>query len=683
MAAPLTGRYRAVVICSTVLFALLALLAAWDLSQAARLRADAAASRTLALARAAAGQPVHGAAAIAALESDLGTIAAGAARDEAGELVRDAFTQDPQTRALLSGVDRAWRAERARLERGTGAPQATALLDSLLALERSASERAQARRERFRIVQIGALGSAALVLAMLLFQVVRNLRSEDAAAERSRAETLRILDTVSDGLFLLDANNRIGQQTSQALRRMFRREDVSGSTLEELLGELIPEATRRTALEYVALMWGERVNENLIRTLNPLAEVEVRLPSEAGGTEVRYFSFEFSRVRLRGRTVQVLCAVADVTERVQLARDLADAQARQHGQLDLLLSMLQVEPLQLAAFLSDAEAAMTMVNSVLKLPARDEAAFRDKLDRIFREVHTLKSEAAALALRTVEDRAHRFEDALSELRSRRTLSGNDFLPLAVKLDDLFGHLASLRDLVGRLEQLRRALGAVPTAPPAAEGAGVASADATLRLAPAEALRAATPQAAADSLEGSLRKLATRVAGDHGRRVTLVCLGLEEVPSAYSRPVRDVLYQLVRNAVVHGIEPSEERLGAQKSAEGTIVLEFKSLGEQGYELSFQDDGRGLDHERIRAAAVARGIITPDAAATMDPRKLVTYIFRPGFSTAESVSKDAGRGVGMDLVRELIAGLGGRISLSTRPRKFTRFRILLPAVRAQVA
>src|SRR3979490_3279709 len=97
---------------------------------------------------------------------------------------------------------------------------------------------------------------------------------------------------------------------------------------------------------------------------------------------------------------------------------------------------------------------MKMINAVLREPTREEGVFRKKLDTLFRQVHSVKGEAAALGLSSIESRAHAFEDDLKSLREKPSLSGNDFLPLVIKLDDLLTHLQSVSDLVSRLSRLQ-------------------------------------------------------------------------------------------------------------------------------------------------------------------------------------------------------------------------------------
>jgi two-component system chemotaxis sensor kinase CheA len=102
------------------------------------------------------------------------------------------------------------------------------------------------------------------------------------------------------------------------------------------------------------------------------------------------------------------------------------------------------------------------------------------------------------------------------------------------------------------------------------------------------------------------------------------------------------------------------------------VQFARIGADGYQLSVQDDGRGLDHQKIRAEAVRHGVLTAADAATIDPRKLASLIFRPGFTTVG----EGARGIGMDIVRELVTKVGGRVGIATKPGEYTRFRITLP-------
>nr|WP_298716620.1 ATP-binding protein [uncultured Steroidobacter sp.] len=542
--------------------------------------------------------------------------------------------------------------------------------------------------DALRYIQIGGMVAALLLLGAIFLFFARNLRKEEAASNRQRKETQDILRTVNEGLFLLDKDLKLGSERSMALNSIFRREDFTDLTFDKLLKDIVPEKTLKTAMDYVALLWGERVNEKLVKTINPLNEVEVHFDNPAGGFDTHFLEFDFNRVKSEGSLSHLLVTVNDVTKRVMLSRELQESQEKAQAQLDLLLRILHVEPDNLTSFLTDADVSLKMVNSILKEPAREEAAFRAKIDGIYRQVHAVKGEAAALGLKTVEQRAHAFEESLNDLKGRPSLSGSDFLPLVVKLDDLFNHLAQVREMLSRLVDLHHAIASRRTAGGEVQAekvdqwlAGQDQTQITKSLTAPPDLGETT--SAIGGLERTLEDLAARVASSQSKQVNLRCAGLDAVPETYRRAVKDITIQLVRNAVVHGIEEPGERTKANKAAAGTLAVEFTPRGADGYELIVQDDGRGLQLERIKEVAVERGLITPAQAALLDPRQTMALIFRPGFSTADRVTTDAGRGAGMDLVRILVAELGGRVGLASAGGKFSKFKIWLPATQSAAA
>ena len=525
-----------------------------------------------------------------------------------------------------------------------------------------------------RLLMLAALtGALALGVGLVYFAVAR--RRDSALLADAHRQTDDILRTVKDGLFLLDSQARIGSTHSASLQKLFKRDNIAGISFEELLRPIVPEKTLNTALRFVEVLWSERTRENLVKSINPLQEVEVNFDNGSGGHEARWLEFDFHRVKNDGKQVNLLVSVNDVTQRVRLAHELAESREKAQSQVDALLGVLHVNPQQLRSFLGDSDAAMKMVNAMLREPTRDESAFRRKLDSIFRQIHSIKGEAAALGLGTVETRAHEFEDALKELREREALSGGDFLPLVVKLDDLFTHLSSIGDLVTRLAQLNFAA----TSPEALRGQEAPAATTEPRVRPA-ADGTMKLTAVPDALGETLTQLVERIAGERGKSVRLEAEGLAGVPAQYRRFVKDITIQTVRNALVHGIESPDARKLTAKDATGRIKVEFRNEGSTGYRLLVEDDGAGLNKRRIREVAVSRGLMSSEEAARLDPKQLMTLVFRPGFSTQDVTDEDAGRGVGMNLVAELVREARGRIAVSSSEGRYTRITVMLPALEA---
>src|SRR5262249_27861912 len=138
---------------------------------------------------------------------------------------------------------------------------------------------------------------------------------------------------------------------------------------------------------------------------------------------------------------------------------------------------------------------------------------------------------------------------------------------------------------------------------------------------------------------------------------------------------DPLLHLLRNAVDHGIETPEDRAAAGKSERGRIVVRAYHDGTD-VVIEVEDDGRGMDVERIRRTAVDRGLIGAGEAAALAPEALFAFVFEPGFSTAKTISEISGRGVGMDVVKSKVSRVGGRIRIESRPGAGTRMSVRVP-------
>jgi two-component system chemotaxis sensor kinase CheA len=136
-----------------------------------------------------------------------------------------------------------------------------------------------------------------------------------------------------------------------------------------------------------------------------------------------------------------------------------------------------------------------------------------------------------------------------------------------------------------------------------------------------------------------------------------------------------LTHLVRNAVSHGIEPAAERRQRGKPAQGTVRLNAYHQGHHVI-IEVSDDGRGIGAQKIRAKAIELGLVSPEEAARLTENEILDFIFRPGFSTSEQVTEISGRGVGMDVVHNVLHRLKASVSVETRPGEGTTFRLKLP-------
>ena len=170
------------------------------------------------------------------------------------------------------------------------------------------------------------------------------------------------------------------------------------------------------------------------------------------------------------------------------------------------------------------------------------------------------------------------------------------------------------------------------------------------------------------------RLVRELSSSKNKRIELVITGEDtELDKGVLEKITDPLVHLIRNAIDHGIETAEERTSRGKPPHGTIRLSAYQMGDSVF-IDVEDDGRGLDKERILNKAVQKGIVESPSGLTDD--QIYNLIFMPGFSTAEKVTDISGRGVGMDVVKRNIEALNGRVFIRVRPGEGTTVSIKLP-------
>lgn len=168
----------------------------------------------------------------------------------------------------------------------------------------------------------------------------------------------------------------------------------------------------------------------------------------------------------------------------------------------------------------------------------------------------------------------------------------------------------------------------------------------------------------------------------GKQVNLVVHGEDtEMDRSMIDAIYDPLIHIIRNSVDHGIESPADRVAASKSQTGIVTLTARH--EQGRIIvTVEDDGRGIDGEKLRNKGIQKGLISAEEAATLTEEQSINLMFLPGLSTADQATEYSGRGVGLDIVRTNIQRVNGSVHVESHPGKGTQFQIVLPLTLAIV-
>jgi chemotaxis protein histidine kinase CheA len=187
----------------------------------------------------------------------------------------------------------------------------------------------------------------------------------------------------------------------------------------------------------------------------------------------------------------------------------------------------------------------------------------------------------------------------------------------------------------------------------------------------------SPAAGSTNLIETLSRLISDLNARLGKNASFhTAINDDDFPQQHREVLHEILIHLGRNSMVHGIESVEERTARGKNPQGLIQLDLKSHPEF-HEVIFQDDGRGLDYDkiRIRVGQLGWNLVSDE--------ELRSAIFEPGFSTADKVTELAGRGVGLDIIRHSLQKVGGRILPYSETGAYCAFQILLPKTPLSIA
>lgn len=514
---------------------------------------------------------------------------------------------------------------------------------------------AEGRASRLRMVQTVGILLALLNFIFILYKFVHQVQTSDIAIARANEENAEILRSVREGLFLITPNFKIGLQVSSSAKELFGRKIQAGDDFFDLLAPIVNEKVLAEGREYVELLLSPHIKEGLVKSINPLSEVSIQFRNKLGVAETRYLSFDFNRsLDDRGIVRHLLITVQDVTNRVELESKLHSETHRAQREFMMLIKAVDSDPAMLRQFVDRADSSLLAVNDLLRCTAesRNDREIVQIISDASRRIHAFKGDAAALGLDTLSEMAHSFEQEL--LQARESIndgmsSGDVLLVLPVSLESLLSKVSALKSLISGL-RIRNDAGPL----------------------------AAKPRSNAnDPLALALLELGSKVASDMGKEVVMNLSFDHPLPRDTEKLnlVREIAIQLVRNAIVHGIEtPAERRKAAGKAEAGEVYVRFAREGE-GWALRVRDDGAGLSMEKIGKKLIELGWQTQESLRSMNSRQIIQNIFKPSFSTADDVSMHAGRGMGLDVVMENVRNLRAhQFHVSSQTGLYTEFTLL---------
>ncbi len=512
-----------------------------------------------------------------------------------------------------------------------------------------------------KLIYILVGGGVAAVVAGRLRGLVRRVvteqrerleleRTRQRLVEAVNAENRKYLDNVSDGLVLVDRSLTMRDQFSRAFVGIFNDDRIAGrSFIDFLFPDREKQATERKELEgYLSILFNnETADMDMILDINPMKNREIAVKGGNGGFEKKIVKMDFKRIPgTDGGVENVMAVVEDVTRAVGAQVELADEKSKREEELDMIQTILRLSPLTLSDFFAEAEGQLHRTEGLLG--GRPD---RERMDTAFREIHSLRGTTRTLGFRRLSDLSRKVEYLLAKTRDDYEGSISVFTTeFLTGFGALVEELDKIRGLFDRFKYFVN----VHTRQ-----------------------HEETLAAQLDEFIGLLDKMTKELGREVGKEIVFKYdRNTNSVP--FLAKIKNPLIHLVRNAIDHGIEDAYERLSAGKLGFGIIKLSVV-LAQGKYTIDVLDNGRGIDFEKIRAKAVEKKLI-PAHKKEYTENELVRFIFLPGFSSTDKHTDISGSGVGLDIVKDSVKRLGGRIIVTTKQGKGTRFRMVIPGAQS---
>ena len=488
--------------------------------------------------------------------------------------------------------------------------------------------------------ELGSLASELNVMIGGLRDKSR-LEIENSVIETRNRENRKYLENINEGLLLLDQDQRISEQYSSFLEYLFGTSEIEGQSFSEFIypGEPAESETRKELDEFIEMIFTSlNTDMEMIMSINPLEDKTLVIERE-GRRQKIVINASFLRIMSAyGEVENVMVIFEDKTALVQIERELETERARSETEIEHIQAILRSGPDSFIEFVSDAGDVIRSLEAGIE--SLDDP---ETVNRLFRELHSLKGVARYMELRSFASTLHETEGLIAAVRdgTRKADSGL-IAEIGERLEILHGEVEGIRSINERFKEF-----ATGNQAPPADGV--------------------------NGLLENLERMANDIAGELGKTVRVATrTEIENIPML--KELRDPIIHLLRNALDHGLEDGLERISKGKDETGRIEINFLRPNPETCVIEIGDDGAGIDFQAIRRQAMELGILSGDSNPTN--AQILKILFLPAFSSRTTTSELSGRGVGLDAVHSAISRLGGTISVATRKEIGTKISLKVP-------
>ncbi len=458
-----------------------------------------------------------------------------------------------------------------------------------------------------------------------------------------------VFENVEQGIFLLNKEHKISRLYSRAMETIFGTKTIAGETLVNFMRTLLIPRDLEALEMFMKHLFNSDIDEDVVNQLNPVEQVKIF--TESGGmVNTKYIRLAFTRIENKaGAIQQIMVTVTDETEGVLLQHKLEEADEKKKMEMEQMLSILKIDPALLRGFIVNSRKVLKSISA--KYEGHDEGeGFEELLTFTFQIIHNLKGNSIVIGLQILTDRFHKIEDAITKLKDNPKVVGNDFLNILYEVNEVDIIIGNMSDMLRKVANIYNKFSSEE--------------------------QTDTNYDLIDSLKRGLSTMSE----DTGKAINFDFTNDKNltIPKIIQDPIKDILIQLMRNSIAHGIEAPNVRIAKRKLIKGNIAITLDNEdGSDEMILTYRDDGNGLNTAQIIEKAIHRNVIAESERDKVDDAQVIDLLFSDGFSTNEDVDEYSGRGHGLGVVKSKIEELHGTFNVNFETGQFFEIVVKFPS------
>jgi signal transduction histidine kinase len=481
-----------------------------------------------------------------------------------------------------------------------------------------------------------------VINSILKEQEKTNLMMDNAIIETINTENKKYLDNIQEGLLIINNEFLIKGHYSKHLEQIFEQTGFEGSNFIDFIypDKTVQEEKRMLLKKFLNLLLKNTLVDNeILNDVNPLKNETIIIKKENGETVEKIISASFTRIENSAVIEEIMVIFDDKTLIVKAEKELVEEKIKRETELENISVILRAEQEYLLEFIEDT--IKTLDNFELRL---DDLSKPAVLNEMFREMHSLKGIARSLEFKSVSQAIHEIENTLALLRdNKQQLTFEIKNDLRKKVNVIFIEIENIKKLQEKFKKFSN-----------------------IKI---ETRKTQTVEEFIDNL----KNMTEDIAKENLKKINFHSENNLKEQINFLKEIKNPIIHIVRNSIDHGIEDRFERITKGKDEFGNIKLRLNN-DDSNFIFEVIDDGSGIDFNKVKIKAEKLGYIQNNE--NIPDKKLLNLLFLPGFSTSEEITDLSGRGVGLDVVKEIVNKLNGKISVATEKDKGTKFTIKIP-------